>query len=114
MTRVDPIGNENLKCRQQSDDEVAQENGKMTGERSNDKDLRQVRPIRGREGRKCAERHLQNLLRDDREKPSVMFDGSDFQAQSRRLVGAGVQSRPRHRRFKATARMQAWHISSLR
>jgi hypothetical protein len=58
MVCVDPIGEEDLAGGQEAQDQIAQENGKMAGERSNNEDFRQIRPIRPGEPCHRAERHL--------------------------------------------------------
>ena len=90
MTRVDPIRYVDLKAGKQSQNEIAQQNGKVRGERRNDQHLRQVRSIRPCKSHHRAEWLLQDVLRDDRKELSTVADAVDFQAQARRLIGTGV------------------------
>ena len=62
VSGVDPIDDEDLKGGEQPNDKVTQKERKVTGERGNHKDLRQLRPVHpGKPGQR-AKRHLQNVF----------------------------------------------------
>ena len=64
--------------------------GIVTGERGNEEDFGQMRPVRPAKPSQRAKRHVQDVLRQDRDTLPLMCDAVDFQAQPRRLIGAGV------------------------